>query len=287
MSLRRIALVANKSWEVAPLLSVLNNRDARPTSVVPDGCRVPGARATLRCNDVAVHVWCVQDLMNPDEHESRSWEKANVLPCVSRSSNPDLVIAFGSAANPNETEDNGSVVIGRTVFVHDPYGKPPRNEPPPDATKHWKDGPLDTVLDSPQVLPRASSVFYRETAKRLLRAPNAGAVSPQITIAPNAVSVGVVNVVTPIHYKWADRQALDRFASVAPHSVAACLETTHGLIRILLKTPFIYVSGFANTVGRYDEEVVPNKYLQNFVAGHNAAVAITWLLPEIVEEGVV
>ena len=48
-------------------------------------------------------------------------------------------------------------------------------------------------------------------------------------------------------------------------------------------SPFLYVSGFANAVGKFMEEVTPNEYGQNFVAAHNAAVALAWILPELVQ----
>ena len=42
---------------------------------------------------------------------------------------------------------------------------------------------------------------------------------------------------------------------------------------------FLFVSGMANRVGYFNMEVAPRSYAQSFVAGHNAAVALAWIMP--------
>jgi hypothetical protein len=63
------------------------------------------------------------------------------------------------------------------------------------------------------------------------------------------------------------------------------METTHGIIRELSDpAPFLFVSGITDTVPYFDMQVTPRLYPQNFVAAHNAGVALAWLLPEAVAQ---
>jgi len=72
----RILIVANKWWEAAPLIAAIEHEDARPTEVInPAGhtelvASVPTPRLTFRCNGTLAEVWCVQDLMDPDQSYS-------------------------------------------------------------------------------------------------------------------------------------------------------------------------------------------------------------------------
>ena len=84
-------------------------------------------------------------------------------------------------------------------------------------------------------------------------------------------------------YAKADKETLQAFAKIAGSLLPGSMETTHGMIRMVADVPFIYVSGFANAVGKYPEEVTPNEYAQNFVAAHNAAIGLVWLLPEVAQ----
>jgi hypothetical protein len=220
--------------------------------------------------------------MDPDENPSQTWEKARVLPRLFRV-HPEarLVLAFGTAACPQGTGHNGSVVIGSSVFVHDPYPSPPV------PAKHWTHAKLNQVIESEgaEVLASVSRDFRSEAEKRLLTAPLGPASPPRIALGEELVSIGVVNVTNPDDYKWADPQGLEQFKAVAPGRIAASSETTHGVIRLASDVPYLYVSGIANALGKFAEEVVPRKYAQNFVAAHNAAVATIWLLGELVRHG--
>jgi hypothetical protein len=276
-----IVVVANKWWEAAPLVGVLQNTEARPADFAdvsqPGGAGPSAAapRLTARCRDGRVAVWCIQDLMDADEDPALTWEKARVLPRVFRvHPAASLVLAFGTAACPQGSGHNGSVVIGSSVFVHDPFSSPPV------PAKHWTHPRLNEVVESKgaALLASVSPEFTREAEKRFLTAPLVPASPPRIALGDKLVAVGVVNVTKIEDYKWADPQALGKFEKAAKGRVAASSETTHGVIRLASDLPFLYVSGLANALGKFAEEVVPRKYAQNFVAAHNAAVAAAWLI---------
>ena len=97
------------------------------------------------------------------------------------------------------------------------------------------------------------------------------------------VSVGVVNVWNSADYAWTDKEALAIFEETTGSNRTESIETTHGVIRLSLGAHFLYVSGIANAVGKFSVEVKPNPYSQNFAAAHNAAIAVAWLIPELVE----
>jgi hypothetical protein len=89
----RIVVIANKSWEVDPLVAVLRSDQARPmpfpnlatapVTRVPmsDGSKKTiSARIAFASGAATCEVWCVKDLMDPRKSSSSSEEKARVLP---------------------------------------------------------------------------------------------------------------------------------------------------------------------------------------------------------------
>lgn len=287
----RITIVANKWWEVSPLVAVLQHVSTRQpdASASPNELRdayqlgmgsssIYGPRTIVRVGNANIEIWCIQDLMDPAENSSLTWEKARVLKRVVRDPKEEqIVIAFGTAANPLGSGKNGNVVIGTSVFVHDPYVTPP------DPKKHWSHPLLNQLVTSSaaSVVDQLPRNFVKEAERRFLVAPNGSACPPRVHLDSALVSLGVVNVTSSADYKWTDKQAYDKFKKVIGSGQAESLETTHGVVRLVLDMPFIYVSGIANAMGAFAEEVRPNPYSQSFVAAHNAAIALAWLIPEL------
>ena len=267
-------------------MAVLQNAEARSPEIkaadVAGPAQTTGARPrlALQCAGRRVELWCIQDLMSPAESSSLTWEKARVLPLLVEAPSPRLVIAFGTAATPSSDGRNGSVVVGSSVFMHDPQ------LPLPDETKRWLHPSLEHLVASTAepLLADLPATIGSEVTSRMLRPPNGADVSLQLLAGPALVAVGVANVIKTDDYRRADPEALQQFATKVPGGRAGSLETTHGVIRIALDRPFLYISGIANTVGQYDRDVRPNRYAQNTAASHNAAVALAWLLPLVVRQ---
>ncbi|NIM48050.1 MAG: hypothetical protein GTN78_00605 [Gemmatimonadales bacterium] len=149
---QRILVVANKSWEADPLVGVLLSKEGVPRNlgsitvvnhpffmsqrVGPDPVAKPRIEITLDAPATSVvEVWCIEDLMNPKVSGSSTLEKVRVLPwAFSYQEAPDLVIAFGTAAAPGDVNLIGSVVVGSSVFLHDPFAKSSHREGLWDAT---------------------------------------------------------------------------------------------------------------------------------------------------------
>ena len=297
--MKRIVIVANKWWEADPLCSVLIHDKARPPIFTsfsflnypaqhrsslslgmprpPDPPTKP--RMTFMIAGDVVEIWCLEDLLNQSESSSSSLEKARVLPmALGLGALPDLVIAFGTAGSREGVSINGSVVIGRRVFIHDPWngtGPSPRWHPPEP----------DTIVDSrlsPFIFRKIRDEARAAAEVRMLVAPINPATPPLIFASDSFVSLGFVNVVNREDFAWADASAVAAFKSARVNGQIGSIETTHGIIRSVSASPFLYVSGITDTEGLFEFHVTPRMYSQRNVAAHNAAIAIAWLLPDLI-----
>ncbi len=290
MSAKRVLIVANKWWEADPLCGVLIHNKARPAALtnfrylrypapraIPTKCE---PRIVFDCADATVELWCLEELMNPAVSSSSSLEKARVLPgAFAYGEPPALVIAFGTAGSREGVCVNGSVVIGRRVFIHDPMaGQTGR-------TDLWKVPCPDQLIESP--FPAGKLVNFDEQARyaaeaRFLKCPVTPAEPPLACVGNGFTSLGVVNIKNYDDYVWADSEAIAAFKDAKTGTQIGSVETTHGIIRSASEAPFLYVSGITDTEGLFDYQVAPRVYAQNFVAAHNAAIALAWLLPSMV-----
>lgn len=300
MSRKRVMLIANKWWEADPLCWVLFHDKAhprvfsdfeiqnyptqrvsnRPTEPRPqDPAALP--RFTFKCTDATVEVWCLEELMNPAESSSSAAEKARVLPAaIASGATPDLVIAFGTAGSREGLRINGRVVVGRRVFVHDPY------ESETDRTGRWTPPNANTVIDSdlPANVFRAISPESKHSAEARFLPPPVAPSHPLLVLAGNGfISLGAVNVTNYDDIVWAQQSAVESFNNNASRlGQIGSIESTHGVIRLVSDAPFLYVSGITDTKGLFHTQVTPRVYAQNTAAAHNAAIALAWLLPDVI-----
>lgn len=288
-----IVIVANKWWEAVALVSVLEHaRDIKPEFSAcpepfatimrrpPHDCS-PRARLICKIDEMIVEVLCLEDLIPEGSSTSSSRAKQLVLESlVARGSFKDAIaIAFGTAASPLPC-CAGNVVVGSSVFVFDASEQ---NDSTERAAFSQGMGEIIGSSVGTSVLENSGvDRSFEEAQMRFLSPPCKPSPKPRIIAGPTSVSVGVVNVLHSESYREVDLLSLKGFASVNVSShEAQSVETTHGLIRLCVDRPFIYVSGIANQVGRFDDEVRPRKYAQNYSASHNAAVCLAWMLPYI------
>ena len=295
--MRRVLIVANKTFEVEPLIDVVMGVASRPAGAfITTGVHWPekadtvvsNPRAELHLKGNRVEIWCIQDLMDPTVKggASNSSEKARVLANIfgpsEVSPEPAVVIAFGTAATPLNASFNGSVMIGRDVFLHNPYEQTPEESP-----STWSaPGLMDRrILSSfPASAFDSLSRFSGPLAainQRLLTPLGNPATAREAIYDKDGVAVSSVNVVDYMQYTTTDPQSLTAASSAGVAPVIS-LETTHGIIRAQSDAPFLFFSGITNRVGQYASENQVFPYTQNFVAAHNAAMALAWLLPNIV-----
>lgn len=219
----------------------------------------------------------LEHLPNIGKYQSSSERKAERLPLIFRGTSPDLVVAIGTAALPSEASENGDVVIGTEVFMHD--GHP--NGSNPDSK--WNGGPFDQLLPSAlsEATFKAFTKLDNNVADRLLSVPLNPSWRARVLARQSYVALGTTNVTDPAEYEAADNTTLEAFLKARVAGKAMSVETTHGLIRAQSASPFLFISGIANRVGWYGDEVIPRSYAQNMAAAHNAGVAVTWMLPNI------
>jgi len=285
----RIVVVANKNWEADPLCGVLLSDRTRPASLAafesPGYPRLDpknkGPRLRFKCGPASVEVWCVQDLMDPTVSGSNSAEKGRVLPAVFKGDPASLVIAFGTAGYPEAENLNGCVVIGSRVFVHDPKTAETKRYPPklPDQV---------STTRLPLGFFRGIDADVRFPAEgRFIRTP-LYPTDPLILAGHNWIALSEVNVTNYDDYVWSDPETVRAFKALDPKTVAGrigSVETTHGIIREMSDpAPFIFVSAITDRIPYFDMQVTPRAYSQNFVAAHNAGVALAWLIPEVVQQ---
>ncbi|MDE1155341.1 MAG: hypothetical protein PW735_06365 [Acidobacteriaceae bacterium] len=303
---KRILIVANKSWEADPLISVLLNPQLRPEpgfgSWVPGaqglfstwgGARPQGTEPCPRCiatiPGIQVEVWCIEDWLAGANHSSSKAKMTQSLPAIFNSGKtPDFVVAFGTASFPDSTTYNGCVVGGTNAYLFNSY------RGTPSGVIHDPSGDWDDSSNVGQLLTSTagSAVFGLLAGSpnstlsintRLTPVPSYAAATPVFIPAANYVSLSDLNITNYNDYVWADLAALKDCLAKNPTYPVGSVETTHGLIRTMSDAPFLFLSGIVNRLGYLNQEQAPRSIAQNFTAAHNAGVALAWLLPLIVQ----
>ncbi|WP_456854441.1 hypothetical protein [Bradyrhizobium sp. USDA 4501] len=195
---------------------------------------------------------------------------------------PDLVVAVGTASLPDARSFNGSVSVGSSCFLFDPYPTSPNPE------SRWSNDRIGSLVDEADRTSTNGLMAWLDrearpnVETRFLPPPLVPATPPILIVSTTSVAVSNVNVTNPDNYVWTDPEALASFSSVAPKRTIGSVETTHGVIRLCIPSPnFLFVSGIANRLGYFNSELSPRSYAQNFAASHNAGVTVAWLLPRI------
>jgi hypothetical protein len=303
---KKILIVANKSWEADPLVSVLLNPQMRPepgfdnwtvgaagVSSTVGGARPQGTTPCPRCvamgYGITVEVWCIEDWMSGANHSSSKAKITQALPAIfGQGAAPDFVVAFGTASFADSTSYNGCVIAGTNAYMFNPYRNPPAgvvHDPSADWDDQTKVGKLLTSTSGRAVLTGlgSSPSIPLSINSRLTPAPSYSAATPVFISAANYIALGDLNITNYDDYVWADPMALKDCLANNPTFPVGSVETTHGLIRSMSEAPFLFVSGITNRLGYLNEEQAPRAVAQNFAAAHNAGVALAWLLPLIAQ----
>jgi hypothetical protein len=297
MPKKRVVIVANKWWECDPIMSVLLNDRAHPAaalgwpdmlnhprqrpveSSLPSENAAPVPRASFAFKKTTVEIWCISDLLEhlPDKpyYQSSVDRKIEQIPKIFKE-RADFVVAIGTAAFPSDVSENGNVVVGTKVFMHNahPSGT--------NAASQWDVGPFDKVVDSPLDQSAFIAITPPADAANYFLVPP---LNPAGTECPftgySNVALGTVNVTDDKEYSQKDLETLNAYQSKYDHACAKSLETTHGLIRVQSEAPFIFISGLANRMGQFTYEVKPRMYAQNTTAAHNAGIVLAQMIPKI------
>lgn len=284
--LKVIQIIANKWWEIEPLVSVFRHatkqtsHSAAPNVyIIHKAENAEVARLVMNYGDFEIRFWCISDLIADESQRSVTKVKAEVLEKQFDFETAVAVIAFGTAATPNDSVRNGDVVIGSKTFVCSSASETS------NGANHFTHPLINSLLQSKIQLDtlRSDNLNKSQISMRLLSPPVNASSSPCLWVGDEYAGVSVLNVDKSSDYSISDRFAYKRFESCNSDRLSCgSIETTHGLIRLLFGERFIFVSGIVNRMGCFPEEVLPHPYSQNFVAVHNASVALAWTLPEII-----
>lgn len=170
--MRRIKVIANKTWEADPLIDAMLNRKFKPRDLpYPIYVNQPPLttwgvvhipRLVYEFDGDIVEVWCLEDQMNPKVSGSSTHEKVRVLPeILLKSGEPDLVIAFGTAGSPDPNK-NGGVSCGPSFYLHD--GRDPQT--PIRGTAPSKENAMSEGCLSPTFLTRFLAFSPKRIAPR-------------------------------------------------------------------------------------------------------------------------
>jgi hypothetical protein len=194
---KRVLVVVNKWWECDPIVNVLLHDNARPPALgwpdplnhprrrpdqknLPPEDPSPVPRAVYNLKRTSAEVWCISDLLEhlPDRarYQSSTEVKARYLPRIFKGKLADLVIAVGTAAYPGQDSENGSVVAGSRIFIHNAHS----NGENPDSD--WDEGPFDEVIHSSI----SEDVFQETTA--IVTSPQPSVMSRFLVPPLNAAS---------------------------------------------------------------------------------------------------
>ena len=283
----RILVVVNKFWECDAVMAALLNETVRaagcgwPNEVHQPRLRGVGwpviPRAVYQLKKCSVEVWCVSDFLEHSDStlQSSTEEKAKQLVNLFNRGPMDLLIAVGTAGFPSaDINNNGCVVVGTHVFIHD--GHPADN---PNKLSAWRSNLFDQVIDSTLSEKRFADLTNFDATvltKSLVKPPVSPTSSPSPILIDYAfVSLGTVNVTDYHDYKRTDPEALAKFDTVANGLRAGSSETTHGLLRVMGTSNFVFVSGITDRIGVFDDEVTVG---QNFAASYNAGIVVSGLI---------
>jgi hypothetical protein len=300
MARGRIITVVNKWWECDPIMFVLLNANAVPAgfpwpSVLfhphkrPDPSNLPSfvaaaPRAVFQLANFNVELWCISDLLDDlsAQYQSSTEKKAARLSLIFDGLQPSLVIAVGTAAFPSLNTENGNVVVGTRVFLHD--GHPPGT--PQNPVSKWHAGPFNEVLDSSldsntfDAIVSSAQKTLPAFQDLLLKPPLNPSAGSSLIAKYKGVSLGSLNVTDPSEYQQQDQATLDSFRSISSDpATAISLDTTLGLVRVQEEAAtFLFVAGIVNRVGFAATEMIPRNYAQNFAGAHNAGIVLARLL---------
>lgn len=277
----RAIIVANKTWEADPLVEFLMSPAAKAPlgklSFQPATASEPRwRRGRLGTAEKWCEIVCVQDALEA-KFASNSKAKAEVLRTVLAGDDVALVLAFGTASTFGDVSNNGSVVVGTRVFLHDPRS--------PRSDSDWRpdSGALDAVLESGLDGTGFEAVFVNSgdasgIEKLLVVPPHNPAAHPALLASRDAVALSEINVTNYVDYVWSDLDTVAAYLRGDPAAKIGSLETTHGVIRLSSSAAFAFISGIVDRLGHFYDEVDD---VQNFVGAHNAGIAVAFFVPRL------
>ncbi len=274
----KIAVIANKNWEVEPLLHALSLRKLFPSFSYAIEENIPSIgrekilthRRYFKTNKHEVTVCCIQDYVEDDKFESSSKYKYNIaLPKLFANVNSDICIAFGTAGYPRSAQVNGCVAVGSSFYLYNAY-----KDNPESNLDFGRDGRL--LVDDNAIIKPYFQLIEKEKnniSSLFLQPPENPCLKPRVFSDQINIALSVINITNYSDYLWADKAGIEKLSTeeFAKHFRISSIETTHGLIRLSTKIPVMWVSAITDREGFFDIEVTP---LQNDICSINGGILV-------------
>lgn len=285
----KLHVIANKNWEVEPLLNAFLTRKIYKNIDLPDKIIFPlknsepilKHRAEFNTrNNITVQISCVQDfILDPSKEKSSQYKYEVALPILFENEDSDLIICFGTAGYPEDIEINGSAMMGHNFFIHSG-----RDDNPESKLKLEEEGKVfgeASVITKNIYTVLAPDKNKLPITSYLQQIPENPKKKPTAVATSTNVAISVINITDYDDYIWADKDGLDRYKSVDTKRRAASIETTHGLIAVYakkLKMPSMWVSAITDREGFFDIEVNP---MQNYMCAYNAGIVMAKVIDSL------
>lgn len=285
----RMDIIVNKRFEVEPFLDALDECGFLHEKPVESYTPPAGVnrmadfrrKYILGCWEVTIR--CIEDMLPPNDPDivetsgSHSQMKAMLLPGYIRKDKPEVVLSVSTAESTpmlqsGSPSQNGCVAVGSAYYMYDARRLDPTSPSKLDI-KHS----IITSRPSPAVWTALVNVAAKTAHTRFQTPPHAPAPDMKVLVYPNAMAVGILNVVHYDVYEKADPVAYTAAQNeCGSKNFLASLETTHGIVATSAGSiPTIFMSPITDRYTKFAEDVDAK---QNYVAGYNAGVTAAVLL---------
>jgi hypothetical protein len=331
-----VLVIANTTFEAEGLMRALKDSGARPEALpepnptisVTDNKR--GLQARYECQLMTIEVLCVHEAVKANDKDKPPDLTENKVPLLREMvqgakghPTPALVIAFGTAAFPDEqVSHNGSVYLGSSIYIHS-SNTPPEKDPVQELLKQtgFRYDSLIRSLGGNRFLRRFLTLdrtgvervkdavehggtlsngdrhrfidheFSDKLGKPLTAENMINAVQHlEFNVEADQLGGVSVNVKTSAQYKEVDTETKKGAERVLGSGRMVSVETTHGLIRLACPSDsaFIFISGITNRLGKFPDEVeaapkVNGVHAQDYTVSENAGRVAAYLLKNILE----
>lgn len=285
----RMEIIVNKQFEVEPFLDALDKcgflyEKPVESHTPPAGVdRMADFRRKYILGWWEVTIRCIEDMLPPNDPDivetsgSHSQMKAMLLPGYIRKDKPEVVLSVSTAESTPELQvgglsQNGCVALGSTYYMYDARRLDPTSPSKLDV-KHS----AFTSRPAPDVWAALVDVAAKTAPARFQAPPHAPAPEMKVLAYPNAMAVGILNVVHYDVYEKADPVAYSAARNECGRTnFLVSLETTHGIVATSAGViPTIFMSPITDRYTKFAEDVDDR---QNYVAGYNAGVTTAVLL---------
>jgi hypothetical protein len=108
--------------------------------------------------------------------------------------------------------------------------------------------------------------------------------TPELSLTPldGNTALRTLNVTVSGDYATADPATVAAFKAAQDVSaVGVSVDTTHGVVRTVCDSPFLFISPIVNRLTAFNTETLPNFFPQNTAACLNAGVTLAWLFTSV------